>query len=235
MRKLLTSLILLSVMSLTFIACEEKKPLGEERQRKSIFYYKKSEMDPRLKRYPEAIMMYEEAGSSPASAFDLGLFYEDDLGDYNEAIVWYTRAYDKDYLKAANNMAIIYRKLKDYDNAIKWYEISISRGITASYINLAVLYHHYLKNNEKAVKYYNLDIKLGHSQPINNMGVLYADNNEPIKASAYFINLIKYRSNKEEMLTHLRDELKYSEETIKKGYELQLTMPGLIYRYKGRL
>ena len=33
------------------------------------FHYKKSDMDPRLKKYPQAVMMYEEAGSSPASAF----------------------------------------------------------------------------------------------------------------------------------------------------------------------
>ena len=236
MKKLLTSLILLSIMSLTLISCEEKsKPIGPlVTFTRELPIYKKSDMDPRLKRHPQAVMMYEEAGSSPASAFDLGNFYKNDLKDYQEAIVWYTRAYEKGYKKAANNMASAYVDLVDYDNAVKWYKISISKGNEKSYFNLAYVYDKYLKDKTNAIKYYDLDImKNFNKDAITNLGLLYAKEKEYIKSAAYFFNLITYYTKKETVLKYLRDDLKYSEETIKKGYELQLTMPGLHDRYKG--
>ena len=48
------------------------------------------------------------------------------------------------------------------------------------------------------------------------MANVHLDSKEPIKASAYFINLIAYGSDKEKLLGHLKNTLKYSEETIKK-------------------
>ena len=86
---------------------------------------------------------------------------------------------------------------------------------------------------ENAIKYYNLDIGLGSFQAVKNMANLYSEYNEPVKSSAYFVSLLEYGSDKNKLLSHLKNTLKYSDETIKKGYELQLTMPGLKYRYKG--
>ena len=242
MKKLLTSLILLSIMSLTFIACEEKSKPIKRYTKNDLFesakyvHYKKSDMDPRLKRYPKAVMFYEEAGSDPSSAFDLALFYEDTLKDYNEAIIWYTRAYEKDYFKAAHNMAISYTSLKDYENAIKWYKISISKGITDSYFNLGLLYENTIKDKEQALKYYKLDTKLGtvdSIESIENLTVFYSKQKDYVTSTAYYFAIAAILNNKDELLKYLRNDLKYSEETIKKGYELQLTMPGLIKRYKG--
>ena len=51
--------------------------------------------------------------------------------------------------------------------------------------------------------------------------------------SAYMLNLIEYGKTKDRTISFLKEEWKLSNETIKKGYELQLTMPGLPRRYKG--
>ena len=238
MKKIINAIILTSFLALVFTACQDENDkiigvYGDEPMGSALIIYKKADMDPRLKRHPQAVLMYGEAGSNPEAAFDLGNFYKIDLRDYDEAIVWFTRAYEKDYVKAANQIALTYEKKKDYDNAIKWYEISIAKGITESYINIAILYHEILKDKENAIKYYNLDIGLGSFQAVKNMANLYSEYNEPVKSSAYFVSLLEYGSDKNKLLSHLKNTLKYSDETIKKGYELQLTMPGLKYRYKG--
>ena len=69
---------------------------------------------------------------------------------------------------------------------------------------------------------------------MKNIALLYIEKKDNIKASAYLLTLIEYPDyTKEEVLNYLRNDLKIDNETIKKGYELQLTMPGLPRRYKG--
>ncbi|RWS48378.1 hypothetical protein CKA56_14145 [Arcobacter venerupis] len=58
---------------------------------------------------------------------------------------------------------------------------------------------------------------------------------DDLKASAYYISLIDIRYSKELVLKLLQEEWKIPNDIIKKGYELQLTMPGLPRRYKGDL
>ena len=237
MIKLLNALILLSIITFTFSACEEKPKniRTMDMTAGKYFHYKKADMDPRLKRYPVAVMMYEEAGSSPASAFDLGNFYTDKIIDYNEAIVWYTRAYEKDYIKAAHNIAMAYEEKKDYDNAIKWYEISLSTGLNYSYFNLALLYDNTIKNREKAIKYYKLDGELGGIKSLQNLTFLYRKENNHVMATAYYFVISAITDDKPKVLKYLRNKLKYSEETIKKGYELHQTMTGKMAKFKGGL
>ena len=48
-------------------------------------------MDARLKQYPEAKALYEKAKQDNANAaFNLAIFYDDTLNDYEKAIYWYT-------------------------------------------------------------------------------------------------------------------------------------------------
>jgi len=49
------------------------------------------------------------------------------------------------------------------------------------------------------------------------------------------ITMIEYGNTKEKIISFLKEKWNLSDETIKKGYELQLTMPGLPRRYKGDL
>lgn len=64
----------------------------------------------------------------------------------------------------------------------------------------------------------------------------FYDLKDNVKASAYLLNLIAYKEfEKEETLKFLKEKWKLSNETIKKGYELQLKMEGLPKRYTGDL
>lgn len=49
------------------------------------------------------------------------------------------------------------------------------------------------------------------------------------------LTLIEYGETKDFIYSFLKEKWKLSDETIKKGYELQLTIPGLPRRYKGKL
>ena len=54
-------------------------------------------------------------------------------------------------------------------------------------------------------------------------------------ASVYYIALIGTGYTKDEIITFLKKEWEIPNETIKKGYELQLKMEGLPKRYTGDL
>lgn len=207
--------------------------LYESKGNEKYLYYSKAEMDPRLKKHEKAELIYSESGSYPSADFALGNFYVEELEDYDEAIIWFTRAYEKDYLKAIEKIAGAYTYKDDYVNAAKWYEIAISKNIPHIYITLGNLYARDLRDTENAIKYYNLEEKSNSSFPAAEfIGDAYIRNNEPVKASAYWISTLP---ENEWVLEYLRRELSYSEETLKKGYELQLTMPGLKNRYRGEI
>ena len=70
MTKLIKILAILTL--LIFISGCEEKPIGKITK---DTYNLKSEMDPRLKAYPEAVEWYESSMISKKSAFNLGLFY----------------------------------------------------------------------------------------------------------------------------------------------------------------
>ena len=233
MTKLIKILAILTLL-IFMTGCEEK-PIGKITK---DTYNLKSEMDPRLKAYPEAVEWYEDSDSYPEAAFSLGYFYQNTLKDYKESIIWYKRAYEKGYVKAANNMASVYIKLKDYNNAKKWYDIAISQNVIDAYFNVALLYDTIIKDKKKAIEYYILAIERESSSisSLKNIALLYIEIKDNIKASAYLLTLIEYPNyTKEEVLNYLKNDLKIDDETIKKGYELQLTMPGLPRRYKGDL
>ncbi|MGB5917835.1 hypothetical protein, partial [Arcobacter sp.] len=91
-----------------------------------------------------------------------------------------------------------------------------------------------LKDYPNAIKYYKLAIKRESIEATKSIATLYNELGDNIKASAYLLTLIEYPNyTKEEVINYLRNDLKIDNETIKKGYELQLTMPGLPRRYKG--
>ncbi|RXJ95107.1 hypothetical protein CRV00_04955 [Malaciobacter molluscorum] len=154
MNKLIKIITILAL--LIFITGCEEKPIGKITK---DTYNLKSDMDPRLKAYPEAVEWYKDSDSYPEAAFSLGYFYNNTLKDYNSSIKWYKKAYKMGYLKSANNMASVYVNLKDYDNAIKWYNEGILKDIENSYYNLGHLYHKNIKDYKNAIKYYKIDIE----------------------------------------------------------------------------
>ena len=217
---------------LIFISGCEDKPIGKITK---DTYNLKSEMDPRLKSYPEAVEWYENSDSYPEAAFSLGYFYKNTLKDYTKSIEWYKKAYKMGYMKAAFNLGYLYKNtLEDYTKAIKWYEIAFEKEIYVAADNLGNIYSDIYKDNIKAIEWYKKGIERESLQSIKNISWLYHKNlNDDIKASAYMINTLAYGEKKEELIDFFKNRWNLSDETIKKGYELQLTMPGLPKRYKG--
>jgi hypothetical protein len=91
-----------------------------------------------------------------------------------------------------------------------------------------------LKDYKNSKIWYKTGIERESISSIKNLGLLYHYNlNDDITASAYYLALIDIRYPKERVLNVLKNKWKLSDETIQKGYELQLTMPGLPKRYTG--
>ena len=71
---------------------------------------------------------------------------------------------------------------------------------------------------------------------LKNIGLLYHNIlKDDIKASAYYIALINIRYSKKLVLKLLQKEWKIPNETIKKGYELQLNSDEFPIKFKGEL
>ncbi|RXJ95105.1 hypothetical protein CRV00_04945 [Malaciobacter molluscorum] len=226
MNKLIKIITILAL--LIFITGCEEKPIGKITK---DTYNLKSEMNPRLKAYPEAVEWYENSDMDKVSAFNLGVLYHTKIKDYEEAKNWYLIAYKMGYKKAANNLGIVFEYLANYNEAVKWY---LKSNSVDSLSNLGLLYIQKLKNYSNAIKYYKLAIQRESIEATKSIATLYNELGDNIKASAYLLTLIEYPNyTKEEVLNYLRNDLKIDNETIKKGYELQLTMPGLPRRYKG--
>ena len=151
MTKLIKILAILAL--LIFITGCEEKPIGKITK---DTYNLKSDMDQRLKTYPEVVEWYENSDSYPESAFNLGLFYDETLKDKVSAIKWYERAYHLGSMDSTINLGIIYEDLNNYDIAIKWYLIANSN---ISLTNLGILYKKKLKDYPNAIKYYKLAIE----------------------------------------------------------------------------
>lgn len=168
------------------------------------------------------------------AAINIGIIYRDKLKDYKKAIKWYLYA-NSIKIDADNlfGLALAYDDMKDYDNAIKYYKESFN----LKYKEETLLYKQNLKDYKNAEFWYKKGIERESIYSIKGMANLYHDNlKDDVKASAYLLNLISYKEfEKEETLKYLKTKWNLSNETIKKGYELQLTMPGLPRKYTGDL
>jgi TPR repeat protein len=95
--------------------------------------------DRRLESYPNAAQWEQEAIDGDADAmYNLGHTYQTKVKDYEKAIYWYKKAYEKDKgSDAALNIGYVYSdKLKNYNEAIKWYELSAKAGNKDAYYSL---------------------------------------------------------------------------------------------------
>ncbi len=219
--------ILTIVTLLIFTGCDE--PLGKKT---TTTILTTKDMDPRLKAYPEAVEWYKDAGNYPEAAFNLGVIYQTKIKDYKESLIWYSKAYNLGYKNdIENNIASVYEDMKDYKSSIDWY---IKSNSLDSIANLGLLYKSKLKDYKNSIKYYKLAIERESLRSLRGMAWLYHENlKDDVKSSAYMINLIEYGKTKHHIVSFLKEKWNLSDETIKKGYELQLTMPGLPRRYTG--
>ena len=107
------------------------------------------------KEYQEAISWCKNAISlgSNEALFRLGKVNELNK-NYNEAIIYYKKAFEKTKDKMAlSNIGSSYFELKNYKEAEIWYKKAIKEGNLGTYQNIATFYHEGLKNDIKASAY----------------------------------------------------------------------------------
>ncbi|MGB5919489.1 tetratricopeptide repeat protein [Arcobacter sp.] len=233
-------LIFIAVVIFIFNNGSEDKPIGKE-----VVFKSTKDMDIRLKGYREAVEWYKESSVYSESAFNLGNFYINKYEDYIKAIKYYKEAYKIDSLeKAAFKIALAYEDLENYEEAIKWYfKLMKSDGLIRNdvLINIALLYKSKLKDYTNAIKYYEIAIKEYIYGARRGIAWLYHENlKDDIKASAYMINRLTITKDKEKDKDELNDLIDFfkttwnlSDETIKKGYELQLNSDEFPIKFKG--
>jgi hypothetical protein len=175
-------------------------------------------------------------------AVNLGATYED-LKEYDKAKQWYEKAAERKSKDGMFNLALLYDEhYKKYDKAIELYKKAHEMGDTKSLAALGRAYELGLNDLETAKQWYQKAIDNGDSTGIRLMAWMYHDMDDDITASAYMFNLIAYyaqgsktKEKKElkETIDFLKDEWHLDDQTIQKGYELQLTMDNLPKKYRG--
>jgi uncharacterized protein len=238
-RNNILKIVLVSLLALGFSACDDNESSSTINSEKKV-RLPKPEWDSRLSNIePDTGKWFQLADDNEKAAINIGIIYRDKLKDYKKAIKWYI--YANSINTNADNLfglALAYDDMKDYDNAIKYYKESFNLKYKEETINnLSLLYKQNLKDYKNAEFWYKKGIERESIYSIKGMANLYHDNlKDDVKASAYLLNLISYKEfEKEETLKYLKTKWNLSNETIKKGYELQLKMEGLPRKYTGDL
>ncbi|MGP2658236.1 tetratricopeptide repeat protein, partial [Malaciobacter sp. WC5094] len=156
--------------------------------------------------------------------------------EYKEAIKWCENAIELGSDEALFQIGKIYENLKNYDMAIKWYEESAKKNNNKAMNNLGLIYNEKIIDLKKSETWYKQAIKNKNLIAFHNIAHLYyLELKDNVKASAYAIALIGNKYTERSVLNILQKEWKIPNETIKKGYELQLNSPDFPIKYKGDL
>jgi len=155
--------------------------------------------------------------------------------EYEESIKWCKNAIELGSDEALIGLGFSYSKLKDYENAVKWYLKASEKNHPDSMINLGSIYTKML-DNKNAEKWFKKAIEKEDLDAYQGISKFYHDNlKDNIKASAYSIALINTKYTKKSVLTLLQKTWKIPNETIKKGYKLQLNSDEFPIKFKGDL
>ena len=150
--------------------------------------------------------------------------------DYQQAIKWLKKSFKiNPSSEVALNLGIIYKKTKNYSKAIEWLEKSYDLGEVGGGYTLGNLYKE-IGDISNAIKWYKKAIKNGHVSAMKNLANLYKAQKNYMLGSAYMLGLIDKGYTKQEVISHLRDDWKIDEATIKEAYKLQLTLIPNPYR-----
>ena len=239
-------LILLCVLSLFLLSCDSKntqdKNFTSFNSKNNIKEEKKVKLpkpkwDTRLRDYKDTFEWFYQANDNEIAAYNIGNTYRKQIKDYKKAIQWYLYSHSiKTNSDNLINMGLTYQDLKDYPKAIKYYKKAYMNNDKESANGLGLLYEIHLKDYKNAEIWYKKAIQKNSTKAIKNISILYHEIfKNDIKASAYYITLIDIDYSKKLVLRFLKTKWKLSNETIKKGYDLQLKMKGLPKRYTGDL
>ena len=192
--------------------------------------------DNRLDKYPNTMMWYNTADKLTESAYNIALTYDIQIEDYKLAELWYKQALnlDSNNADAANNLGLIYAVKNDYTEAKKYYLIAAKFNHKSAMYNLARLYDKQ-KNNKSAIKWYKKAIERESLDAMKNLSLLYYSQKKYIQAVEYMLPLSDKKYTKKKVFALFRTHWKFSEATIKKGYEAQLksTIIPEKLKYKG--
>ncbi len=159
------------------------------------------------------------------------------LKQYDEAIKWCQNSIDLKWDKALVLLGTVYEDNNKYNEAVNYYKKSFEKikdGLSAN--NLGYLYSTKLNDYVEAEKWYKEAIKLNHYSSYQSFATFYyKDLKDNVKASAYAIALINKEYTKSSVIKLLKDEWKIPNETIRKGYELQLNSPDFPIKFEGNL
>ncbi|WP_345980434.1 tetratricopeptide repeat protein [Sulfurimonas sp. HSL3-2] len=161
--------------------------------------------------------------------------YDERLNLKVDGKLWYDNA-DTEY-SAAYNLGVFYQKeLKDYKLAEFWYKqaISLNSRNTDAIYNLAYLYED-KKEYIRAIKWYKKAIERESLDAMKNLSLLYYSQKKYVQAVEYMLPLSDRKYTKKKVFALFRTHWKFSEATIKKGYEAQLksTIIPEKLKYKG--
>ncbi|MGA1939422.1 tetratricopeptide repeat protein [Arcobacter sp. YIC-310] len=261
----IVKIVLVSISVFIFTACEpiQKKeevkykaslPMPEVKDEHINEYFKLSELssakkDPipatkigyayseELKDYDKAIEWFKYSNSmKPMGENSNYMCYAYQMKkEYKEAIKWCENAIELGSDEALIGLGFSYSKLKDYENALKWYLKASEKNHPDSMINLGTIYTK-IKDNKNAEKWYKKAIEKEDLDAYQGISKFYYDNlKDYTKASAYAIALINTKYTKGSVLKLLQKTWRIPNETIKKGYELQLNSPDFPIKYRGDL
>ncbi|QDF27567.1 tetratricopeptide repeat protein [Halarcobacter anaerophilus] len=268
MIKIIVKLLIIGIISISFIACEDKKI--EEKEVKFTPKLLMPEVkEEYINKYFKLSQLYN-AKDDPIPAMKIGYAYSEKLHDYEKALEWYKyadsmiplgensyfacyalqqlkrydeaiswcqKAIDLKWDEALFRMGKVLELKKEFNQAIEFYKQSFEKNkdkVAAN--NLGLIYSLELKKYDEAEQWFRKSIQEGYELAYKNFAIFYHNSfNDDIKASAYAIAVIDTKYTKSSVLKLLQNEMKIPNETIKKGYELQLTSDEFPIKYKGEL
>ncbi len=169
----------------------------------------------------EKLMLQAVAESKKGSEYTLGLFYRDDLKDYDKAEIYFLRDIEKGNTYALSNLANFYYNIrKDYDKAEEYYLKDVDKGYTDALFNLAYLYNEIRKDYDKAEEYYIKAIEKGNTHALINLALLYDEVRKDYdKAEEYYLKAIeKDDTNAPFFLALLYDKVRKDYDKAEKYY-----------------
>ncbi|WP_072680012.1 tetratricopeptide repeat protein [Arcobacter sp. LA11] len=190
-----------------------------------------------LKDYDKAIEWYKYSNSmKPMAENSNYMCYAYQMKkEYEEALKWCKNAIELGSDEALIGLGSAYDEVNEHARAIDYYKKAYEKKLPEASNNLGYSYSK-IKDYKKAEVWYKKAIKEGNLESYQNIATFYHEGlNDNIKASAYAIAVIDTKYSKSSVLRVLKEEMKIPNETIKKGYELQLNSDEFPIKYKGDL
>lgn len=192
----------------------------------------------KLEDYEKALQWFEYSNSmkptADNSAYACSALQQ--LKDYDKAIKWCDNAISLGSTKVFIILASIYNEKQDYQATEKWLLKAFDSKDKDAPISLGYLYANNLNDYVKAEQYYKEATKIKDLEAFNNISRLYHHKlKDDIKASAYAIALIGNKFSYRSVIKLLKEDWQIPNETIQKGYELQLNSDEFPIKYDGEL